>query len=250
MKQTAYIRVSTEKQSYDRQKLEFDAYFKSRGIDPATVEFVEEKITSHTSFKQRVIYNVLKQAGPGDIVYACQLDRFGRSVQDVLDLVDFAMERNVELITLDGHTIENKTPMGRMILTMLAAFSDMERALRAERCQSGTDAAREEIRRNGYRIARCSGKIQTKWGSEKGCDMSAAINASAEARVNRKIAWKESSAAYRWAMDKVRSGMSRNTIIEEFNKLHELQPEVFCTRGGCRLSKGVLSKWINEESFI
>lgn len=247
MAQTAYIRVSTEKQNYDRQKLEFENYFKNRGIDPSGVEYVEEKVTSYTNFKQRAIYKVLKNSKPGDIIYACQLDRFGRSVQDVLDLVDFAMEKEVELITLDGHTIENKTPIGRMILTMLAAFAEMERTLRAERCQSGMDAAIMEIKKNGYRIARCSGKIQTKWGSEKGADMSAAVAAAAIAKADRKIRWRENSPAFKWVMEKLKDGVPRMEIVEEFNKLHELQPDVFCTPSGKPLSKGILSYWIKDS---
>lgn len=246
MKSYGYIRVSTEKQNYDRQRLEFETYFKNRNIDLTTIEFVEEKITSHTNFKQRAIYKVLKNAQQGDIIYACQLDRFGRSVQDVLDLVDFAMERGVELVTLDGHTIENKTPMGRMILTLLAAFAEMERTLRAERCQSGTDSAIEEIRKNGYRIARSSGKIQTKWGNQKGIDMSAAYTAAGISHTARKIAWRESSPAFRWVMEKAISGMCRKDIIEEFNKLHKLQPNVFCTPKGKPLSKGILSYWLKD----
>ena len=246
MKQTAYIRVSTEKQNYDRQKLEFETYFRNHGIDPKTVRFVEEKITSHTSFKQRAIYKVIDRSEPGDIIYACQLDRFGRSVQDVLDLVDFAMSKGVELITLDGHTIENKTPMGKMILTMLAAFAEMERTLRAERCQSGTDAAIKEIKENGYRIARSSGKVQTKWGAEKGRDTSAATEASARSKADRKIEWRETSPAFKWVMDKIKSGVARKDVIDEFNKLHELQPEVFCTPNGRPLSKGILSYWIKD----
>lgn len=247
MKQTAYIRVSTEKQGYERQLLTLREYFKSRGIDPDSVDYVTEKISSHTSFKDREIYKLLNRSQPGDIIYACQLDRFGRSVQDVLDLVDFAMKKGVELVTTDGKTIENKTPMGRVILTMLAAFAEMERSLRAERCQSGTDVAIEEIKKNGYRIARSSGKVQTKWGNEKGCDMSAAAKASGIARTDRKIAWRESSPAFKWVMEKIKAGTPRDEVIEEFNRLHELQPDVFCTPSGKTLTKGLLSHWLKDE---
>ena len=246
MKQTAYIRVSTEKQNYDRQMLEFREYFKRHGIDPDGVEYVCEKISSHTSYKEREIYKLINRSKPGDIIYACQLDRFGRTVQDVLDLVDFAMKKGVELITTDGHTIENKTPMGKMMLTMLAAFAEMERTLRAERCQSGTDSAIEEIKKNGYRIARSTGKVQTRWGNNKGCDMSAAQKASALAKADKKMEWRETSPAYKWVMDKIKAGVPRKDVIEEFNRLHELQPDVFCTPNGRPMSKGILSYWIKD----
>lgn len=249
MKRTAYIRVSTQKQSYARQLHDFNEYFKACGIDPSTVDFVTEKKTSYSDFKDRAIFPVLNKAGQGDIVYACQLDRFGRSVQDVLDLVDFAVSKGVVLVTIDnGQRIENQTPQGKMLLTMLAAFAEMERSLRAERCMAGKEAEREEIRKNGYRIARCSGKIQTKMGNEKGCDMSAAYTAAGIAHTNRKIAWRENSPAYKWVMDKIASGTPRCDVITEFNRLHELQPDVFCTPKGMPLSKGVLSYWLKGAS--
>lgn len=249
MKQTAYIRVSTQAQSYDRQLFTFQEYFKNRGIDPKSVKYISEKVTSYSSFKDREIYKLLNNSKQGDIIYACQLDRFGRTVQDVLDLVDFAMEKGVELITLDGHTIENKTPLGRMMLTMLAAFAEMERTLRAERCQAGLDAMKQEIEENGFRIARCSGKVQTRIGQEKGYDMSAAVQASHVAATAKKIAWRENSPAFQWVIAKLRDGWARKQIIEEFNKMHELQPEVFCTPKGKKLTKGLLSYWISDSGF-
>lgn len=249
MKRTAYIRVSTQAQSYDRQMITFRDYFKARGVDPKAIQYVTEKVSSHTSFKEREIFKLLNNAEPGDIIYACQLDRFGRTVQDVLDLVDFAMTKGVELVTLDGHTIENRTPIGRMILTMLAAFAEMERTLRAERCSAGKEAEKEELRKNGYRISRCSGKMQTRIGNEKGCDMSAALEASNIAKTAKKLAWRESSLAFKWVREKLKDGWDRNHILEEFNKMHQLQPDVFCTPQGKELTKGNLSYWIRDAGL-
>lgn len=247
MKKTAYIRVSTQNQSYARQLHEFADYFKSCGIDPATIDFVTEKKTSYSNFKNRAIFPVLNEAQPGDIIYACQLDRFGRSVQDVLDLVDFAVSKGVILVTINnGQRIENQTPQGKMLLTMLAAFAEMERSLRAERCAAGKEAEREEIEKNGYRIARCSGKVQTRMGNKKGCDMSAAYTAAGIAHTDRKTEWRENSPAFKWVVEKIKSGTPRNEVIEEFNRLHELQPDVFCTPKGAPLSKGVLSYWLKD----
>lgn len=246
MKQTAYIRVSSEKQSYDRQKLELDRYFTNHGIDPGRVDYIQEKITSYTTFQQRAIYPILKDAQPGDIIYVCQLDRLGRTVEDIIQLVKFADRQGVELLTADGYRVTYTTPQGKMMLTMLAMVAEMERELRAERCQSGTDAAREEIRKNGYRIARSSGKTQTRWGNKKGCDMSAAYTAAGIAHTDRKTEWRENSPAFKWVVEKIKSGTPRNEVIEEFNRLHELQPDVFCTPKGAPLSKGVLSYWLKD----
>lgn len=265
MKQTAYVRVSTQEQSYDRQRLEFETYFNNRNIDPATVEFVEEKITSHTNFKQRAIYKVLKNAQPGDIVYACQLDRFGRSVQDVLDLVDFAMAQGVELVTLDGHTIENKTPMGRMILTMLAAFAEMERTLRAERCLSGMEAAKAEIATHGRRTARCSGREQTRFGNEKGTNetkriMAIARESSIAKRMDSAIAWREQSIAVEYVRTERMKGRGIVEITASLGELYDMhekkrdassdKPNPYATPNGCKPQKGTVSRWCREMNPI
>lgn len=250
MNKTAYIRVSTQAQNYDRQMLELNEYFKRMGIDPSTVKIVSEKITSHTKFTERAIYPVLRDAQEGDIVYACQLDRLGRSMIDILELVSYACDKGVTLIiTSNNFTLENRTAMGKLMLGMLSAMAETERELRAERCQSGTDAAIKELKENGYRISRISGKVQTRWGNDKGVDMSKANEAARIAKTAQKIAWRENSPAFKWVIEKVRMGVSRKEIIEEFNRLHELQPEVFSTPKGAKLSKGVLSYWIKDADI-
>lgn len=244
----AYIRVSSEKQSYDRQKLELVNYFRAHGINTDGIQYVQEKITSYTSFKERAIYSILKNGKPGDIVYVCQLDRLGRTVEDIIHLVKFADGKGVELQTADGFRVTYTTPQGKMMLTLLAMVAEMERELRAERCQSGTDAAIKEIEVNGFRIARKSGKIQTRWGNEKGTDetkriMAIARDARSRACQDAKILWREQSKGFAWVRAQLAKGKSRALILGEFNELHEVNPEDFSTREGKPLSKGVLSKW-------
>lgn len=244
MARTAYIRVSTGKQTYDRQLHDFNKYFERMGMSWDGVEVVSEKITSHTTFKERQLYPILREAQEGDVIYVCQLDRLGRTMVDILELVDFAVKKGVILLTIDnGYQLENKTAMGKLYLGMVSAMAEAERELRAERCQAGIDAAKEELKKNGQRITK-RGTIQTHWGNEKGCDMSAAQEASIQSKQDAAIAWKESSTAYEWVIEQIRKGKTRKVVIAEFNELHAKQPAVFCTRQGKPLSKGVLSKWI------
>lgn len=251
----AYIRVSSEKQSYNRQLYQLNEYFDRCGVDKDKVQFIEEKITSYTSFRQRAIYPVLKSAKEGDMVYACQVDRFGRTVEDLIQLVDYADERGVELQSLkESMRVTRKTPIGKMILTMMATAAEMERDNFAERRQYGIKAAKEEIAKNGYRISRISGRVQTKWGNAKGTEQTARImetarEAAAQKKQDDLIRWRETSIAFAWVRQQLMKGKSRSTIIEEFNELHAKQPEVYCTREGMPLSKGVLSKWVRLLDF-
>jgi len=244
MAQFAYIRVSTGKQTYDRQFHELNKYFDRMGISWDGIEVVGEKITSHTKFTERQLYQVLKKAQEGDIVYVCQLDRLGRSMIDILELVDYATEKGIILLTIDnGYKLENKTSMGKLYIGMVSAMAEAERELRAERCQAGVDAAIEEINTKGYRMTK-RGTVQTHWGNRKGCNLSAATEASIRSKQDAVMEWRETSVAYKWAIAQIKKGKTRKVVVAEFNELHSQQPTVYCTRQGNPLSEAILSKWL------
>lgn len=253
MARYAYFRVSTENQSHERQLYRMTEYFTRMGMGWDDVEIVSEKITSHTQFTQRAIYPVLKNAKEGDIIFVCQLDRLGRTMVDILELVDFAVKRGVVLLTIDnGYQLENKTAMGKLYLGMVSAMAEAERELRAERCQAGTDAAMEELRTKGRRVTR-RGTVQTHWGNAGGTEktkeiMRKAREASAVAAQDRAIRWREGSKAVRFALRKRAEGWGVTQIAEELGKLYDDSPEVYGTPTGSRPSKGHVSKWIREAN--
>lgn len=255
----AYIRVSTEKQSYDRQVCQFNEYFERCGIDASKVTFIEEKITSYTSFRQRAIYPLLQNATEDDTIYACQVDRFGRTVADLIELVDYADDKDVKLQALkEGMRVTRKTPIGKMVLTMMATAAEMERDNFAERRQYGIKAARAELKKNGQRISRISGKIQTRWGNEKGSEetkriMAIAREASVTAKQDAAILWKEQSKAVKFTERKRKEGWGIQQITEELGLLYDDniptdadKENPYSTRQGCKPSKGTVSKWCRE----
>jgi len=258
MNRWVYIRVSTQAQSYDRQIFKMNEYFNRMGMSMDGVNIVTEKITSHTEFTERQIYPILKKASEGDIVYVCQLDRLGRTMVDILELVDYAVKKGVLLLTIDnGYQLENKTAMGKMYLGMVSAMAEAERELRAERCQAGLDAAKEELKNNGFRIARCSGRMQTHFGNEKGCNMSAAQDASAFARTNRAINWQAKSDAVALAKRKRAEGWTLQQIVDEigcmfddYAKTHPDEPNIYATPTGCKPMRGTISKWLRESNLL
>ena len=258
MERICYIWVSTQSQTYDRQMGDFNKYFDRMGMSWDGVEIVSEKITSHTRFTERAIYPTLKKASEGDIVYVCQLDRLGRTMVDILELVDYAVKKGVILITIDnGYQLENKTAMGKLYLGMVSAMAESERELRAERCQSGVDAAMEEIRRNGHRRTK-RGTIQTRWGNEKGSDetkriMAIARESAIASKMDAAIKWRDRSQAVKFVRRKRAEGCGILQITDELGKLFEDyaasypdMPNPYGTPNGCRPTKGSVSKWCRE----
>ena len=85
----------------------------------------------------------------GDYVTVTELSRIGRSVSNVLDVMESMEKKNVGVIILDIN-LDTTTPTGRMVLTVLAAVARLERDLISER----TKAAMAALRAEGVQVGR------------------------------------------------------------------------------------------------
>ena len=83
----------------------------------------------------------LENLQPGDTLVTVKLDRIGRSVINLLEVVTLLKDRGVDLVVLD-QKIDTTTPMGWLIFTVLAAVAEFERALIIERTRDGQLAVR------------------------------------------------------------------------------------------------------------
>jgi Resolvase, N terminal domain len=78
---------------------------------------------------------------PGDELVCTKLDRIGRSMSNLLDIVRLLAERGVELVVLDQN-IDTRTPVGKLLFHILAAIAEFERDLIIERTRDGQAAVR------------------------------------------------------------------------------------------------------------
>lgn len=83
----------------------------------------------------------LAQLRAGDILVAVRLDRIGRSLRNLLDVVCQLAERQLDLEILD-QSLSTATPAGRMIFAVLTALAEYERELLIERTKDGLAATR------------------------------------------------------------------------------------------------------------
>jgi DNA invertase Pin-like site-specific DNA recombinase len=132
-------RVSTRDQN---PQLQLDA-LNAAGCWP----IVEEKV-SGVSDKRPVRDAALAQLKRGDTLTVWKLDRLGRSVSELLDIVTDLERRGIRFRCLT-QTIDTSSPAGRMFLTLLAAFAEFEREIMRERVIAGLQAARERGKFSG-----------------------------------------------------------------------------------------------------
>lgn len=248
-KKYIYLRVSTDKQSFEQQMQEIKNY----GITPDSVDgIVEEHESGGKSYIDREFNNLLNKCERGDMIYAASTDRLGRSFSDMVNLMADAKKRGITIVACkQGLKLDDDSLATKMIIMIGAMVDEDERMRIKHRTKNKRDWQRQQIEEHGFYVIEKgpnAGKRKYTMGNEKGCDMTAAYTAAGISHNARKLEWREKSPAFKWVMDKVAAGVPRKEIIEEFNKLHELQPDVFCSPRGSKLTRGLLSYWIKDSN--
>lgn len=139
--QIGYVRVSTNDQNTSLQR---DA------LERAGCEQIFEEKMSGTVANRPVLKRVLKQLGEGDTLVVWKLDRLGRSMRNLVLLIDELKNRDIHFRSLTD-SIDTSSPMGRFIFHIMGALAEMERELIVERTMAGLAAAREQGRIGGRR---------------------------------------------------------------------------------------------------
>lgn len=146
MRVAIYARVSTADQSVERQVRELRKYAQARGWEIVR-EFCEVAGGAGQKRPQRDKILGMARRRALDAILVHALDRWGRSVQDLV-LTMAEIEALGVAFVVPGH-IDMTTPMGRMLAHFLGAVAEFERELIRERVRSGLANARAKGKRLG-----------------------------------------------------------------------------------------------------
>jgi DNA invertase Pin-like site-specific DNA recombinase len=103
---------------------------------------------SGASAQRPTLDQVLDQLRPGDTLVVWRLDRLGRSLRHLIDVVTSLEARGVGFRSL-RENIDTTTPTGRLVFHMFGALAEFERDLIRERSKAGLAAARARGRNGG-----------------------------------------------------------------------------------------------------
>lgn len=155
MKAVAYLRVSTNRQeiSLEDQAEKVRAYCAMRGLELVEV-VTDEGVSGSVPLSERPggrrVAEALKLHQAQHVV-GLKLDRLFRDAADALAQTR-SWDRSgiaLHLVDMGGGTVDTSSPMGRMLLTMLAGFAEFERALIAERTRAALQHLLAQGRRAG-----------------------------------------------------------------------------------------------------
>ena len=125
-----YARVSTVDQNLDLQI----AALKGFGCDKI---FTEKRSAVKT---RPELESMLRFIRNGDTIVIWKLDRLGRSLKNLLDIIEDFKKNNIILISLSDN-LDSRTAIGKLFMQMSGAFAEYERNINVERTKAGLAAA-------------------------------------------------------------------------------------------------------------
>jgi DNA invertase Pin-like site-specific DNA recombinase len=134
-----YARASTKDQLLN---LQVDA------LEKAGCSRVVSEIVSGAKVERPALNKLLESVHPGDVLMIWKLDRLGRSLTHLIEIVNQLLERKVGLKSLND-PIDTTTAQGRLTFNIFAALSEFERDIIWERTDAGLSAARARGRKGG-----------------------------------------------------------------------------------------------------
>jgi len=128
-----YARISTDDQSL---ALQVDAL-----VAAGCEQIFRDEGVSGARMSRPALDMLLEMVRSGDVVVAWRLDRLGRSLSHLIDLINALRERGVAFVSI-CEAIDTDTASGRLLFHVMGALAEFERALISERTRAGMEAAR------------------------------------------------------------------------------------------------------------
>jgi DNA invertase Pin-like site-specific DNA recombinase len=146
-----YARISTQDQNLELQREAL--------IHAGCKKVFEDKI-SGTRSERPGLTKTLEMLREGDTLVVWKLDRLGRSVKQLVDLVTELNQQGIQFKSLTD-SIDTGTPSGRFFFHIMTSLAEMERELIVERTRAGLEVAKQLGRTGGRKPKMTSSKIES-----------------------------------------------------------------------------------------
>jgi DNA invertase Pin-like site-specific DNA recombinase len=146
-----YARISTKDQNFESQ----DQALKNEGC-----EKIYRDVVSGAKKERPGLNRLLSDLRRGDILVVYKLDRLGRSLSHLVQLIETLGEKGVYINSLSDK-VDTSSASGRLIMNVVGAIAEFERELIRERTKAGLSAARARGKQGG-RPAGLSKEAQDK----------------------------------------------------------------------------------------
>ena len=129
-----YIRVSSQKQTIEHQHYEIEQFAKKNKIK--INRWVEEKVSSRKALKNRKLGGLLDSLQENDILIACEISRLGRSLLEVMRILEICLSKNCQVWTLKENYRLGNDIQSKVLAFAFGLAAEIERNLISQRTKS------------------------------------------------------------------------------------------------------------------
>lgn len=138
----AYIRVSTDKQSFENQQFEILKFADQKSIK--IDQWVQETISGTKVLNDRILGKLIPTLTHNDTIIVTELSRLGRSLMEVMGLLNTLMEKQVKIMSIKegyelGDTIDSK-----ILAFAFSLSADIERSMISSRTKEALSRKKNE----------------------------------------------------------------------------------------------------------
>lgn len=153
-----YIRVSSSKQTLEHQRFEIEQYVKKQGIK---VDYwVQEKISSRKALKNRKLGALLEELEENDILISCEISRLGRSLLEVMGILEVCLNKNCQVWTLKENYRLGNDIQSKVMAFAFGLAAEIERNLISQRTKTSLANLKASGRKLGRPFASESQKLK------------------------------------------------------------------------------------------
>ena len=155
-KNIGYIRVSTIEQNLENQKAQVLNFANHKKL--GNVDFIQIKISSSKRDSDRKITELIDSLNPGDNLIVVELSRLGRSVVNVITIINTLIDKGINIFIIKEGLEINPTeqnPFTMFQISLIGAFAELEKNLISFR----TKESLAILKQNGVKLGRKKGAI-------------------------------------------------------------------------------------------
>lgn len=160
-----YIRVSSNKQTCEHQKYELEQFAKQNHIQ--INRWVEETISSRKPLTKRQLGRLLDELQPNDILIAAEISRLGRSMMEVMRILETCLNKNCQVWTIKENYRLGDDLQSKVLAFAFGLASEIERRLISQRTKSSLDNIRATGKKLGRPLSAQSKKLKLSRNAKK-----------------------------------------------------------------------------------
>ena len=191
----AYLRVSTLKQDIENQTHEIEGYCRRREL--SVDDWIKVEQSSRRTTKERRIDELMSMLKKDDTLIVSELSRLGRSLSEVVSLVEKLVKMKVRLIAIKQGLVMNgkPDPVTKAMIGLFSIFGEMERDMISQRTKNGLAHAKAR----GVRLGNPNLQRDNKVKQERAQQFAESLRVTVEGYISR--------------------GMTQREIVDEMNNI-------------------------------